>query len=193
MRQAASLGGSERNVAQRSNETNAVVKASTKSAPAKPLTPSLEDYLKTILFLSAPGRVARVRDVAKRLGVGMSSVTAALHTLSERALVNYDPYQVIILTDRGREIAEKIRGSHQVLKDFLTDVLCLDEQQADANACRMEHAVDDEVVERLGALAAFLHGRDATKQWCRDFRKRCRVRSRRPAKKPHTVKDRKRA
>jgi len=171
MRQAASLGGSERNVAQRSNETNAVVKASTKSAPAKPLTPSLEDYLKTILFLSAPGRVARVRDVAKRLGVGMSSVTAALHTLSERALVNYDPYQVIILTD----------------------VLGLDGQQADANACRMEHAVDDEVVERLGALAAFLHGRDATKQWCRDFRKRCRVRSRRPAKKPHTVKDRKRA
>ena len=64
------------------------------------LSRSLEDYLETILLLVRRKRVARVRDIAKRLNVGMPAVTAALKALSKRKLVNYDPYQVVTLTDR---------------------------------------------------------------------------------------------
>lgn len=121
------------------------------------LTPSLEDYLEAILYLIRKGRVARVRDIAKRLGIGMPSVTVALRALSQRKLVNYDPYQVITLTDHGREVAEEISRWHQVLRRFLTEVLGLDAETAEANACRMEHAVDATLLERLSRFAEFIH------------------------------------
>jgi len=55
------------------------------------LSPSMEDYLEAIVGLVRTGKVARVRDIAQRLGVGMSSVSTALRGLGARGLVNYDP------------------------------------------------------------------------------------------------------
>jgi len=124
--------------------------------PGHQLTSSLEDYLETVLFLIRQGRVARVRDIAKRLAVGMPSVTSALKTLSKRKLVNYDPYEVITLTDRGREVAERIAQRHDVLRRFLTDVLGVEAETAETNACRMEHTIDTTVLERLQSFAEFI-------------------------------------
>lgn len=125
----------------------------------KKLTASLEDYLEAILHLVQRGRVARVRDIAAHVGVGMSAVTAALKTLSKRGLVNYDPYQVITMTSRGRAAAERVTRRHRFLRRFLTDVLGLDEPTAEANACRLEHAVDEVLLERLHRFAEFVDSR----------------------------------
>lgn len=122
----------------------------------KKLTRSQEDYLEAIWALIGENRVARVRDIAHRLGVSMPSVTAALRTLAGRDLVNYDPYQVITLTESGRKAAQEVDRRHHVLRDFLTDVLGLDAPRAEANACRMEHAVDREVLERIARLTEAL-------------------------------------
>jgi len=121
----------------------------------KKLTRSLEDYLEAILVLVRQHRVARVRDIARRLHVGMPSVTAALKTLTRRKLVNYDPYQVVTLTDLGREQAEAVSMRHETLRRFLTDVLGLDADAADENACRMEHAIDQAVLDRLRQFSDF--------------------------------------
>jgi len=128
------------------------------SPSGKKLSPSLEDYLEAVLDLVQAGPVARVRDIARRLGVGMPSVTVALRQLSARGLVNYDPYQVITLTEAGRAAGEEIERRHRVLESFLRDVLGLDKAIARANACRMEHAVDPVVLERLEALMGRLRG-----------------------------------
>ena len=120
------------------------------------LSASKEDYLEAILLLIRRDQVARVRDIARHLGVGMPSVTAALKALSKRELVNYDPYQVITLTDRGRDVAEAILRRHTILRAFLSEVLGLDADDAEASACRMEHAVSDEVLERLDDFAHFV-------------------------------------
>lgn len=128
----------------------------TASASGKTLTPSQEDYLEAILQLVRRRRVARVRDIARRLDVGMSSVTSALKSLSKRGFVNYDPYRVITLTDRGRRAAEEIVRRHELLREFLISVLGLDGEAAEANACRMEHAVDAALLERLGRFVEFV-------------------------------------
>jgi len=142
---------------------------------SKKLTSSLEDYLEAILFVVRQKRVARVRDIAERVGVGMPSVTAALKTLARRKLVNYDPYQAVTLTDRGRELAEQISHRHHALRRFLADVLGLDSDAADANACRMEHAVDDELLERLIRFAEFIHRCPrAGEDWITRFTQHCR-------------------
>ena len=120
------------------------------------LTPALEDYLEAILVQVRRSRVARVRDVARRLDVGMPSVSAAVKSLRQRKLVDHDPYAFITLTGRGRRLAEKIVERHQVLRDFLANGLAIGADAADRNACRMEHAVDGVVIERLVRLGEFL-------------------------------------
>lgn len=136
-------------------------------APTKEkLSSSLEDYLEAVLELELSEKVARVRDIAKRLGVGMPSVSVALKALAQRGLVNYDPYQSITLTDEGKKIGGEIGNRHQVLRDFLVNVLGLEEEIAQANACRMEHAIDQDVLERLQAFARFIEQYpEVCRQW----------------------------
>ncbi len=120
------------------------------------LSSSLEDYLEAVLDLVTDQKVARVRDIARRLKVGMPSVTVALRALAARGLVNYDPYQFVTLTERGRRMGLAIGNRHRVLGEFFTDVLGLPADRAGANACRIEHAIDEDVLARLGELSDFL-------------------------------------
>lgn len=120
------------------------------------LTRRREDYLEAILVLVRQGGSARVRDIAARTGVSMSTVSTALRQLARAGLVNYDPYELTTLTARGRTRAEEIRQKHLALVAFLRKALDVDEGTAEANACRMEHVVDDEVLTRLGRLVEFL-------------------------------------
>lgn len=120
------------------------------------LSASMEDYLEAILMLVRRSRVARVRDIAAHLHVGMPSVTSALKSLAKRGLVNYDPYQFVTLTDRGQESAEGISQRHDVLRRFLVDVLGMTADSAESNACRMEHAVDQEFLDHLRKFTDFV-------------------------------------
>jgi DtxR family transcriptional regulator, Mn-dependent transcriptional regulator len=126
------------------------------SGDSAPLSSAMEDYLEAIFHLEKERRVARVRDIANRLGVKMSSVTSALRTLSSRGLVLYDPHQYLTLTERGLVKAREVVRRHRVLKSFLSTVLQTDDGTAEENACRMEHHLDPEVVERLVAFVDFI-------------------------------------
>jgi DtxR family Mn-dependent transcriptional regulator len=113
------------------------------------LSENLEDYLEKILELERVHKVARVRDIAEKLGVLPGSVSGALKTLSEKGFVNYAPYSYITLTPKGRTIAAEVRRRHTVIRDFLQGVLLLAPDQAEENACRIEHAIDRAAVDRL--------------------------------------------
>jgi len=124
--------------------------------PSVPLSSALEDYLEAIYHLEQERRIARVRDIAKRLGVKMSSVSSALKSLGARGLIEYDPHQFITLTDQGIETAREIVRRHEVLKRFLSKVLRFDEVAAEDNACRIEHHLDPEVIDRLVKFVEFM-------------------------------------
>ncbi len=110
---------------------------------------SLEDYLEAIYHTVEAKGAARAKDLVLRLGVHNSSVTQALRSLSEKKLVNYAPYDVITLTDSGERIALDVVKRHQTLSEFLHKVLGLPENEADEGACRMEHAISAQILERL--------------------------------------------
>ena len=116
-------------------------------------------------------KVVRPKDISKTQNVAKSTVTAALQNLAEKGFINYEPYEVITLTDEGRNEAERIAVRHTIIKRFLQDVLRLDPEQADETACRMEHAVDQDGLERFVCFLAFLrrHSPDGAK-WLDDFR-----------------------
>ena len=113
---------------------------------------SLEDYLEAILVLEREQRVARSRDIARRLKVSSAAVTGALRTLAGRRLVNYAPYGLITLTPRGKTLAGRVAHRHDVLRVFFQRVLQLDATIADETACRVEHAISLDVLNRLSAF-----------------------------------------
>lgn len=121
------------------------------------LSENLENYLETILELQRENTVARVKDIAEKIGVLSGTVTSALRTLSEKGLVNYKPYSFITLTPEGERIAMEVLRRHHVIKDFLHCVLLLDEERAEENACRMEHAMDKVAINRLVQFIDYVH------------------------------------
>ena len=121
------------------------------------LSASLEDYLEAIYLIVDQKRAARAKDIAAHLGVNGSSVTAALHSLSEKGLVNYAPYDIVTLTSEGERLAAGIARRHTVLRDFFVQVLGIDAQTAEQSACRMEHAVSQEILSRLAEFVDFIH------------------------------------
>jgi len=120
------------------------------------LSSTLEDYLETISRLDAEKGAVRVRDIAEAMSVHKSTVTAALKSLSEKRLVNYSPYEVSTLTPEGRRVAEEIARRHEVIRRFLVEILLVEKDVAEENACRMEHVVDKDVLRRLSLFAEFV-------------------------------------
>ncbi len=55
----------------------------------------------------------------------------------------------IMLTQSGRQAAINIRDRHNTLKYFFSEVLGIDEDIAEEDACRMEHAISKETLKPL--------------------------------------------
>jgi len=120
------------------------------------LSESLQDYLEKILALENSNKVARVKEIAEAMGVLQGSVTSALKTLSAKGLINYEPYSFITLTPKGKKLAQEVTRRHAVIKDFLVNVLQLETGNAEANACRIEHAIDRVAIDRLVQFIDYL-------------------------------------
>ena len=120
------------------------------------LSASLEDYLEAIFHIVQDKQAARPKDISKRLKVGNSSVTGALKALAARELVNYAPYDVVTLTAAGEEAARDVVRRHESLREFFVKVLAADSKLAEHAACRMEHAVPAQLVERFVRFVEFI-------------------------------------
>jgi len=120
------------------------------------LTESLEDYLEVILELERENKVARVKDIAEKLNIQRGSVTGALKLLDKKGLINYKPYSYITLTVDGIKIAKKITRRHIILKDFLQRIINLEPEKAEITACRMEHTVDDQSMDKIVQFIEFI-------------------------------------
>ncbi len=120
------------------------------------LSSSLEDYLEAIYHLERDYNSARASDIARSLDVSGASVTGALQALSRKKLVNYRPYQDITLTDEGCRLAAEVVRRHQALHSFFVGVLDVDEELAQRAACRMEHSLPRQILERLQGFVEYI-------------------------------------
>lgn len=113
------------------------------------LSGSLEDYLETIHHIKSESGEVRSKEVMERLKVTAASVTEAFHNLQEKGLAVYKPYEPIVLTEKGEQLALDIIHRHETLSNFFVEVLKLDEGIADEGACKMEHVISREIVDRM--------------------------------------------
>ncbi len=116
------------------------------------LTHTLEDYLKAIYVLAEEDHPVIAARLAAETGVSPSTIFATLRRLASDGYVTINRRKEIHLTVEGKDIAEKIVRRHFLTERFLTDLLGLDWVKAHQEAHRLEHAISQEVEERLAAL-----------------------------------------
>ncbi len=125
-----------------------------KKIPA--LSESLEDYLETIHTLIRDRKVARVKEIAEARSVRMASVSTAMHRLSEMGLVKYNQREFIELTPEGEECARRTMARHDLLVRFFREILQVSPDQAEEDACSVEHSLSDELVDRMVRFFEYL-------------------------------------
>ena len=117
-------------------------------AAKRTLSPSNEDYLEKILELSQSSEAVRSVDIANHLHVSKAGVYKAVGVLREAGLIAQAHYGQIHLTEQGRLRAANILQRHRMLKRFLVEILELDDETAEQDACRMEHEISDKTRSR---------------------------------------------
>lgn len=122
----------------------------------KKISASMEDYLEAIAQLKKERGVARVRDLSKKLNVKAPSVTSALNTLSKQDMIIHERYGYIDLTVEGKKVAENIQRKHDLLVQFLSDILDIDSKTAKDDACKIEHAISSETFQKLTKFMEFV-------------------------------------
>lgn len=111
---------------------------------------SLEDYLETIFLLGASH--VRSTDIANHLEISKASVNKAMNALIEKELATKEYYGDITLTNKGLNYAKKIAHKHELIKEFLVDVLHVSEDSANDEACAIEHILSEESTNKFEAF-----------------------------------------
>lgn len=113
------------------------------------MSTSHEDYLEAMVMLGATTEASvRSVDVATKLGVSKASVNKAMSVLKEKGLAEQPYYGDITLTEEGYVYGTSVLERHEMLFTFLTKAIGLSEEDADREACLMEHAISDASFEK---------------------------------------------
>ena len=111
---------------------------------------SAENYLETILMLTAKNGSVRSIDIANELGFSKPSVSVAMKNLRENGYIDVMGDGSIILLSPGRAIAEKLYNRHTILTEYLKK-LGVSENIAAEDACKIEHIISDESFKAIEA------------------------------------------
>ena len=132
---------------------------------------SAEDYLERIHELIEEKGYARVVDIASSLKVRQASVTSMVQKLAEAGYLKYEKYRGLIMTDKGRAIARRIRTRHETLSRFFSLFgLDADSQRQDIEG--IEHHLSQDTVQILADLARFFEQHPETLRLFHESRQR---------------------
>ncbi len=135
---------------------------------------SAEDYLERIHELIEQKGYARAVDIASSLNVKQASVTVMVQRLAKAGYLKYEKYRGLVMTDEGREVAQRIQNRHATLSRFFS-LFGLDPEMQHQDIEGIEHHMSPATVQVLSDLARFFEENPAT---LRQFQQ-----SRKPGKK----------
>lgn len=119
----------------------------------KPLTISIQDYLKNIYELTENGESATTNALAKKLNISAPSVTGMVQKLasSKPALVEYHKHQGVTLTREGKKAALEVIRHHRLLEAWLVQTLGYSWDEVHEEAERLEHVISEDFERRIAA------------------------------------------
>jgi DtxR family Mn-dependent transcriptional regulator len=115
-----------------------------------PITPIQEDYLEIIFGLALEsGAGVRTTDIAERLGCKLPTVTRTIRKMVQAGFVEHETRGLIRLTQSGRRAAQDLAHRHADTVTFLVGVLGLTREEAEVDACQVEHGLSPLAAQRL--------------------------------------------
>lgn len=126
------------------------------------LSHEAEEYIEAIYKIQKRSGVAKTKELAKELHVVPGSITNTIEHLEKHGLVEHKPYRGVELTPAGVSLALDIIRRHRLAERLLTDILEAEWSDVHESACKLEHALTEEVVtlleKRLGNPKFCPHG-----------------------------------
>lgn len=117
------------------------------------MSESEEMYLVTVARANEDGQdPVPLAHLAAALSVQPVSVNQMIKKLEEVGKVTYIPYKGVSLTHAGKHEAARILRHRRLWEVFLAEHLGFSPLEADEIACRLEHVVKDDVMERLSSF-----------------------------------------
>ena len=121
-----------------------------------PIYESGEDYLETILLLHEKTGFVRSVDIAGELNYSKPSISRAVNILKENGFITVGAGGQILLTQKGEKKAEAVYERHVIITDFFEKVLGVSHENAEHDACKIEHIISDESYSKLKKFTAEL-------------------------------------
>lgn len=120
---------------------------------------------------------ARVSDVARRLNITRGSVSITLQPLKKAGLVLQDENRHLRLSESGQALVDTIKAKRLLVQRLFSEVLGVDAERAEIDACKTEHLISKDTARRLALFLRFMDsdsnaGRKFAAAW-RAFEKSC--------------------
>jgi DtxR family transcriptional regulator, Mn-dependent transcriptional regulator len=113
------------------------------------LTPTRENYLRTLFQLSRAGEGVRLTDLARAEGVRLPTARHAVNCLRDLGLASQENYGRIQLTNQGQSLGREICDRFDLTRKFLVEVLGVEGEAAEKEAGVMEHHLSETTLERI--------------------------------------------
>ncbi|MGM9520967.1 MAG: nitroreductase family protein [Oscillospiraceae bacterium] len=107
-----------------------------------------EDYLETILMLEQRIGSVRAIDIATEMGYSKPTISIAMRRLRENGYIENDDKKDIRLTERGKEVAERMYERHVFLTELFSKI-GVDSTTAVHEACKIEHDISEDTFRKL--------------------------------------------
>jgi len=130
---------------------------------------TIEEYIETICVLEQRNGRAQTGMIASRMGVKPPSITEMLQKLEREGLIQYESYNGAILTGSGKKLAREMMQKHRIIANLL-EILGIDRELAEVDACQIEHHVSPETLKRLEQFVEFARNDSAITESIHRFR-----------------------
>jgi DtxR family transcriptional regulator, Mn-dependent transcriptional regulator len=112
---------------------------------------SVEEYVEGIFRLQKEVDKVSTGEIAVYMCVSAGSASAMIKRLAEMGLVQHEPYHGIRLTEFGEKVAKQLTRAHRILERFLVDELELPWDDVHELACKLEHYISEDIIDRIDA------------------------------------------
>lgn len=119
------------------------------------ITHSAAHHLMAIDDLIQKLGYARVSDVARQLNITRGSVSITLQPLKKAGLVIQDENRHIRLSADGQALVDAIKTKRRLMQRFFDEILGVGPEQAEIDACKLEHLLSNATAQRLLSFLRF--------------------------------------
>jgi len=126
-----------------------------KEFDANEVSHSVAHYLLAIARQTEDEIAPRAADIARALDISRAAVSLQLRALRENNLVEVGKNHRISLTSEGLELVSRILTKRKIIISFLMEILGVDPENAEEDACKIEHLISGETGAAMARFIRF--------------------------------------